>query len=112
LDYVLIDLLGPLSKKTHGNQFLLVMTDRFSKLTRTVPLRSTTAYIVAKAFCEHCVLTYGQPRHVLTDNRPQFVAKFFLAVCRELGMEKVFSSAYHPQRNGQVEWFNRTILSA
>jgi hypothetical protein len=112
LEYVKIDLLGPLPKTTHGNQFLLIMTDQFSKLTITVPLKSTTAYIAAKAICEHWVFTYGPPRHVLTDNGPQFVAKFFLAVCRKIGIEKVFSSAYHPQTNGQVKRLNRTILKA
>jgi hypothetical protein len=49
---------------------------------------------------------------LLTDNGPQFTAKFFQAVCAELGVKKVFTTAYHPQRNGQVERYNRTILSA
>jgi hypothetical protein len=112
LEYVSIDLLGPLPKTAHGNRFLLVMTDRFSKLTRTVPLRTTSALVVAKAFCEHWVFCYGPPRYVLSDNGPQFTAKFFHAVCRELGIEKVFSTAYHPQTNGQVERFNRTIVNS
>jgi transposase InsO family protein len=112
LEYVAIDILGPLPKTGHGNRFLLVMTDRFSKLTRTVPLRTTTALVCARAFCDHWVYTYGAPRHVLTDNGPQFTAKFFHAVCRELGIEKVFTTAYHPQTNGQVERFNRTILNS
>jgi hypothetical protein len=112
LTYVSIDILGPLPKTNHGNRFLLVMTDRFAKLTRTVPLRSTSAYVVSKAFCDHWVSTYGPPCHVLTDNVPQFASKFFLATFRELGIEKVFSSAYHPQTNGQVERFNMTILNS
>jgi hypothetical protein len=52
LEYVSMDILGPLPKTAHGNRFLLVMTDRFSKLTRTVPMRTITALAVAKAFCE------------------------------------------------------------
>jgi hypothetical protein len=60
------------------------MTDRFSKLTRTLPLRSISAITVAKAFCEQWVFVYGAPRYVLIDNGTQFTAKFFLAVCREL----------------------------
>jgi transposase InsO family protein len=112
LEYVAIDILGPLPKTGHGNRFLLVMTDRFSKLTRTVPLRTTTALVCARAFCDHWVYSYGAPRHVLTGNGPQFTAKFFLAVCRELGVAKVFTTAYHPQTNGQVERFNRTILNS
>ena len=112
LEDVSMDLLGPLPKTQHGNRFLLVITDRFSKLTRTVPLRSTSAYAVSRAFCDHWAFVYGPPRIVLTDNGPQFAAKFFLAVCRELGIDKVFSSAYHPQTNGQVERFNRTIVNS
>jgi Integrase core domain/Integrase zinc binding domain/Chromo (CHRromatin Organisation MOdifier) domain len=112
LEYVSLDILGPLPKTEHGNRFLLVITDRFSKLTRTVPLRVISALAVAKAFCEHWVFVYGPPRYALTDNGAQFAAKFFLAVCRELGIAKVFTTAYHPQTNGQVERYNRTIVNA
>jgi hypothetical protein len=68
------------------------MTDRFSKLTRTVPLRSISALKGTRAFCEQWVFVYGAPWYVLTDNGTQITAKFFLAVCRELGIGKVF---YH-----------------
>ena len=112
LEFVAIDILGPLPKTAHGNRFLLVISDRFSKLTRTIPMRTTTALAVAKAFCTHWVFSYGPPRYLLSDNGTQFTAKFFLEVCRELGIAKVFTPAYHPQTNGQVERFNRTILNA
>jgi transposase InsO family protein len=39
-------------------------------------------------------------------------AKIFLAVCRELGIAKIFTTAYHPQTNGQVERVNRTIINS
>jgi hypothetical protein len=50
LEFVAIDILGPLTKTAHGNRFLLVISDRFSKLTRTTPMRTTTALAVAKEF--------------------------------------------------------------
>ena len=112
LEFVAIDILGPLPKTAHGNRFLLVISDRFSKLTRTIPMRTTTALAVAKAFCTHWVFSYGPPRYLLSDNGTQFTAKFFLEVCRELWIAKVFTTAYHPQTDGQVERFNRTILNA
>jgi Integrase core domain len=112
LEFVAIDILDPLPKTAHGNRFMLVISDRFSKLTRTITMRTTTALAVAKAFCTHWVFYYGPPRYLISDNGLQFTFKFFLEVCRELGIAKVFTTAYHPQTNGQVGRFNRTILNA
>jgi hypothetical protein len=80
-------------------------------------LWTISAFVVAKEFCEHWVFVYGPPRYALTENGAQSTAKFFLAVCRELGVAKVFTknspfTVYHPQTNGQVERYNRMIISA
>jgi transposase InsO family protein len=112
LESVAMDILGPLPKTRHGNRFLLVIADRYTKLTRTVPMRVTTAVAVAQAFCDQWVFVYGPPVTLLTDNGPQFAAKFFQAACAELGIKKVFTTAYHPQTNGQVERYNRTLVEA
>jgi hypothetical protein len=50
LEFIAIDILGPLTKTKAGNQYLLVISDRFSKLVRTIPLRTITTYTVAVAF--------------------------------------------------------------
>jgi transposase InsO family protein len=105
-----MDILGPLPNTRHGNLFLLVIADRYSKLTCTVPLCFTTALAVAKAFCDYLVFVYGPPVSFITDNGPQFSAKFFQAACAELGIKKVFTTAYNPQTNGQVERYNRTLV--
>ena len=62
LEFVAMDLLGPLSKIAHGIQHILVITDRFSKLTRSIPLRTTTASVVANAFLDNSVYVNGAPR--------------------------------------------------
>jgi transposase InsO family protein len=107
-----MDILGPLPRAKHGNRFLLVISDRYSKVTNTVPLRTVIALSVARAFCDHWAYVYGPPVSLLTDNGPQFTAKFFQAVCGELGIQKFFTTAYHSQTNGQVERYNRTILAS
>jgi transposase InsO family protein len=71
-----------------------------------VPLRSISALVVAKASCDHWVFVYGPPQYLVTDNGTQFTAKYFLAICHDLGIAKVFTTAYHPQTNEQVERFN------
>jgi Integrase zinc binding domain len=80
LEFDAIDILGPLPKTVHGNRFLLVISDRFSKLTRTIPMRTTTALAVSKAFCTHFGFDYDPPKVLLSDNGTQFTAKFFIEV--------------------------------
>jgi transposase InsO family protein len=52
---------------------------------------------------------YDIPSILLTDNGPQFCAKFFQTFCKTLGVKQVFTSAYRPSTNGQTERFNRTV---
>ena len=61
LQAISMDILGPLPRTERGKSFLLVITDRFSKLTALVPLRTTNAYSVAIAFCEALIFKYGPP---------------------------------------------------
>ena len=42
-----IDILGPLTKTKSGNRFLVVTTDRFTKLTQIAALKRIDAYHVA-----------------------------------------------------------------
>ena len=110
MEFVAMDILGPLTTTDRGNRFLLVVTDRFSKLTRAFPLSITTADVVAHAFFDGWVASgYGIPSVLLTDNGPQFISKFFQTFCRTLGVKQVYTSAYRPSTNGQTERFNRTV---
>lgn len=110
LESVAIDILGPLPRSATGKRFLLVITDRYTKLTQVAPLATITAYHVAVAFCEVWVFKYGPPASLLSDNGTQVTSKFFQSVCKLLGLRNDYTSAYHPQTNGQTERYNRTVL--
>ena len=88
-----------------------MISDRFSKLTHVLPLRRINAYTIAAAFVEAWVFKYGPPKTLISDNGKQFGAKCVQAVCSLLGIMNIFTSTYHPQTNGQVERYNRTILA-
>ena len=111
-EQVAIDLLGPLPRTRSGFEYILVITDRFSKMTKVHPLRGIGAYQVARAFCSEWVYHYGQPSMLLSDRGSQFTSTFFRNVCNILGVKQAFTSAYHPQTNGQTERFNRTLVAA
>jgi transposase InsO family protein len=111
LEFVAIDILGPLPKTKSGKHYILVIMDRFSKLARTVPLRNITANTVCYAFIEEWVHVYGAPSILLSDNGTQFTSRTMLALCRHYGIRQVFTNPYHPQTNGQVERFNKTLAA-
>ena len=111
LEFLAIDILGTLKKTKKGHRILLVMSDRFSKLTEVMPLRRIDAYTVAVAIVESWVFKYGPPKTLISDNGKQFTATFFQAFCSLLGISKIFISMYHPQTNVQVERYNRKILA-
>ena len=67
LQFVAIDILGPLPRTKSGHKYLVVISDRYSKFVRTVPLKKITAWNVAKAFCDHWAFIFGPPKLLLSD---------------------------------------------
>jgi hypothetical protein len=111
MEFVAMDILGPLTITDRGNRFLLGITNRFTKLTQAYPVSTTSAEAVARTFFDGWVASgYGIPNVLLTYNGSQFVAKFFQTFCRILGVKQVFSSAYRPSTNGHTERFNRSFI--
>ena len=104
-----MDLLGPLPTSKGGHKHVLVICDRFTKLTRAISMREATALAVASAFKDTWVAAYGIPDTVLTDNGPQFASVYYQGILGLLGIASHYTSPYHPQTNGQVERYNRTL---
>lgn len=97
LEFVALDLLGPLPVTRQVNRFLLVIGDRYIKDAQTVPLKTVMASECAHAFFSHWMAKYGAPLLVLSENGSQFASRFFQAVCATLGVKQIFTSEYHPQ---------------
>lgn len=109
LYFVSIDILGSWHKTRRGIQFLIVITDCFSNLSKAIPTSQTSATIVAKEFVEHWISNYGIPGRVPTDNGQQLVSNFFKSVFAYFRIEAL-TSEYHCQCNGQAERLNRTLV--
>ena len=61
LEFLGMDLLGPLPRTHQGNEYVLVITDRFTKLCRSIPLRNNKAVTVATVFLDLWIYAYGAP---------------------------------------------------
>ena len=111
LEFIAIDIQGPLTRSTSGHRYISVITDCFSKLTQAIPVCSIRVLPVANALIQNRIVVYGPPATILFDNGTQFTSKIFQFVCTELKMKSATRATYHPQTNGQCERFNRTFLA-
>jgi len=66
----------------------------------------------ADSFIRHWVTWAGCPQHIFTDRGTQFTSALWKELCNYLGSELHHSTAYHPQAQGLVERFNRTLKAS
>jgi len=66
---------------------------------------------VASAIIDAWVSDFWPPYRILLDQGPRFMSNFSIAVMKLLGIETVRTTAYHPQTNGQVALYNRTMAT-
>jgi hypothetical protein len=58
---------------------------------------------------QHVVKLHGVPNCVISDRDPRFTSHFWSEFCSRLETSVKFSTAYHPQTDGQTERTNRVI---
>ncbi|GFW81996.1 retrovirus-related Pol polyprotein from transposon 412 [Trichonephila clavipes] len=66
---------------------------------------------VAEAVVQHWISRYGVPLQLHSDQGRNFVSAVLKRVCELLGIDKTKTTPLHPQSDGMVERFNRTILN-
>ena len=108
---VAMDILGPLPITTRGNKYILVVGDYCTKWVESFPLASIEAEKVAEVFVHQFVCSFGTPNSLHTDQGRNFDSALVKAMCKLLGIKKTRTTAYHPQSDGLVERFNRTLLN-
>ena len=64
-----------------------------------------------KTLSEEVVSRHGVPAELLSDRGKSFLSLLMQEVCSVLGVKKVNTTAYHPQTDGLVERFNRTLIN-
>ena len=64
---------------------------------------------MAELLAKEVVCRFGVPLLIHSDQGRNFESAVFTEMCRLLGIQKTRTTAYHPQSDGMVERFNRTI---
>ena len=108
-DRIGVDVLQ-LPKSNCGNRYTVVFMDYLTKWPEVFPTCDQTAPTIAKLLVEKVICRHGVPRELLSDRGASFLSKLVAEVCSLMGIKKLNTTAYHPQTDGLVEQFNRTLL--
>ncbi|GJP65712.1 hypothetical protein CLOP_g22576, partial [Closterium sp. NIES-67] len=108
--HVTMDFVTGLPAGPSGNDAVLVVVDRLTKMAHFAPCRTTiTAEETARLFISTVVRLHGIPAAIISDRDPKFTSKFWQDTWARYGTRLQFSSAYHPQTDGQTERTNQTM---
>ena len=108
-DRVGIDVLQ-LPKTSRRNQYVLVIADYLTKWVEAYPMKDQKALTIARILAEKFIPTHGVPKEILSDRGANFLAGLMQEFYHLTGKKKVTTTAYHPQTDGLVERFNRTLV--
>ncbi|KAK3742155.1 hypothetical protein QZH41_007827 [Actinostola sp. cb2023] len=111
LERVALDVLGPLPESESSNKYILVVSDYFSKWTEAYAIPNQEAVTVAKRVVDEFVSRFGVPRQLHSDQGRNFISAVFTEMCALLGIDKTRTTALHPQSDGMVERYNKTLES-
>ena len=90
---------------------MLVVTDVFSKWVEAFAIPSTGAEVITNKLVKEVICRYGVPEGLHSDQGANLRGEVVQKICDKLGIHRTQTSAYHPQGNGHVERFNRTIAA-
>ncbi|EAL60315.1 hypothetical protein DDB_G0294336 [Dictyostelium discoideum AX4] len=99
-DLVAVDFVGPMKVPSmSGHKYIIVFSDY-------IALPKQQQYITSNLI----ISRHGCPKRLLSDCGTSFLNKVISSVNELFKVKKVNTSPYHPQTDGLVERFNKTIV--
>ena len=104
-----VDFMEGLSK-SKGKDVILVVVDRLTKYTHFIPLSHPyTVKKVADIFMDNIIKLHGPPSSIVTNQDRIFTSKLWQEVFNAMQISLNFTSAYHPEFDGQTERVNQCV---
>ena len=97
----------PITEK--GNKHVVVFQDYFTKWPLVYPVPDQKATRLVELLTKEVIPFFGVPEALLSDRGTNLLSNLMKDVCSALGITKLNTTAYHPQCDGMVERFNRTL---
>ena len=90
----------------------MTVIDSWTSWCEAIPVPTQSAKSCAKKLIDSWIQRYGVPEVIVSDRGRTFVSEIWRNMSEELGIKLKFTTAYHPQSNGKIERFHRTIKNS
>jgi transposase InsO family protein len=102
----LLDYLAP----QKGYDAIWVIVDRLTKVAHFIPVKTTyKGSQLAELYMARIVCLHGVPKKIVSDRGSQFTSRFWRSFHENMNTKLNFSTAYHPQTDGQTERTNQVL---
>ncbi|EOY08454.1 DNA/RNA polymerases superfamily protein [Theobroma cacao] len=106
-EHIAMDFVTGLPRTSGGYDSIWIVVDRLTKSAHFLPVKTTYgAAQYARVYVDEIVRQHGIPISIVFDRGAQFTGRFWGKLQEALGTKLDFSTAFHPQTDGQSE---RTI---
>ena len=89
---------------------VLVLQDHFSKYVVAYVVKDQTGRTAAETLRNGYFWLFSVPAYLVSDQGKAFTGHIITHLCDLYGVQKLRTSPYHAQTNGQVEHMNQTII--
>ena len=107
-----IDFVGPLPITQKGNRYIIVAMDYFTKWPEARAVKEANAKETAEFIMDDIICRHGCPKRILSDRGSHFNNDLIAKLTKKFEIKHNFSTPYHPQTNGLVERFNKTLCES
>jgi len=109
-EVVSMDFVGGLPMTSQRHDCIMVVVDKLTKSAHFIPVKTTfEASAIAQIFLKEIIRLHGVPRKIISDRDTRFTSRFWKSLLQAMGTQLNFSTAYHPETDGQTERVNQVL---
>ena len=99
-----MDFVTGLPRTLGGNNAIWVIVDWLTKSAHFLLMKVNFSMdCLASLYVKEIVRMHGVPVSIVSDRDPRFTSRFWHSLQKALGTKLSFSTAFHPQTDGQSE---------
>jgi hypothetical protein len=105
-----MDFIVGLPRTQSGYDSIWVIVDRLTKVSHFILVKTTySGPQLVELYMSRIICLHGVPKKIVSNRGTQFTLKFWERLHETLDTQLRFSSAYHPQIDGQTERVNQIL---